>query len=458
MIASPLFVGCDGGDTQNTGGGGTTTTTDGGGGTTSTGGGGTGGTGTGGTTQGGGGTGGTGGTTTTGGGGTGGIQTGDYDCSPAEGAVPPLQLTEVAGGFNSPVFVRAAPGDDERLYVVEKTGRIRILKGGVENPEPFLDISDRVQNSGEQGLLGLAFHPKYAENGRFFVFYTNKGSQDQNVAEYSRSADPELATAEADGFGAEVQLLLKVDDSESNHNGGMIDFSPVDGFLYIGLGDEGGGGDNHGPFGNGLNLGTLWGKIARIDVNTTPYSIPAGNMTAIPAGNPSTGAVLPEIWSYGLRNPWRFAFDPCNGDMYIGDVGQGQWEEVDVEPAGVGGRNYGWKAWEGTHEFNATLAGEILDHTPPVAEYSHAGGNCSITGGFLHRSSAIPGLRGRYFYGDYCTGRVWSFLWDGTGDIQTVTEHTDELDPFGNITSFGSDNQGNVYIVANDNIFRIDAQ
>jgi glucose/arabinose dehydrogenase len=168
---------------------------------------------------------------------------------------------------------------------------------------------------------------------------------------------------------------------------------------------------------------------------------------------------MPEIWDYGLRNPWRFAFDPCNGDLYIGDVGQGQWEEIDVEPAGMGNRNYGWKAYEGAHVYDADLADLMETNVFPVAEYSHAGGNCSVTGGYVHRSSAVPGLRGRYFYGDYCSGRVWSFAWDGTGAMQMVTEHTAELGNVSNLTSFGHDNQGNVYVVRQSGtVSRIDAQ
>lgn len=464
LVASPLFAGC-GGDETTSSGGGTTTTTEGGGGTTGQGGAGAGGGPTGG--------GGTGGTTTTGGGGAGGtttttttgIATGDYDCSPADGPVPAIKLTQVASGLNSPVLIRPAPGDNERLFIVEKTGRIRILKDGAVLSEPFLDISDKVINSGERGLLGLAFHPKYQENGRFFVFYTDKSTNpgDQIIAEYARSDDPDLAVAGAGGQGQEVQILLDISDSESNHNGGALEFSPLDGYLYIGLGDEGGGGDNHGPFGNGLNLATLWGKIARIDVDKKEggknYAIPTGNTTTIPAGNPSTGAVLPEIWDHGLRNPWRIAFDPCTADLYIGDVGQGQREEIDVEPAGKGNNNYGWKAYEGTNVFNSDLAALNEAHVLPVAEYSHAAGNCSVTGGYLYRGSAIPGLRGRYFYGDYCSGKVWSFAWDGTLTMQAVTEHTAELGSVNNLTSFGHDNLGNVYVVRQSGtISRIDAQ
>ena len=459
-------TGCDGGSTTGTGGTGGTAgsggVTTGGTGGTATGGGGT--AGSGGVT-----TGGTGGTAT-GGGGTGGTGGGapmsKYDCTPPEGAVPALKLSQVATGLDRPMYVRAAPGDDERLFIVEQDGYIRILKDGVVQDPPFLDITDRVaQNNDERGFLGLAFHPDYQQNGRFFVFYTEEAGSpgDQTIAEYTRSDNPDLAVAQADGFGMEVQKLITVPDSQGNHNGGMIDFSPIDGYLYIGLGDEGGANDQHGQFGNGQNLSTMWGKILRIDVDTAmapkPYAIPPGNMTAVPANNPTQGEVVPEIWSFGWRNPWRFAFDPCNGNMYIGDVGQGQLEEIDVEPAGNGGLNYGWRAYEGTNVFDGNLADLMQEVVAPVAEYSHAGGNCSVTGGFIHRSSAVPGLRGRYFYGDYCSGRVWSFSWDGSGMMQNVTEHTQDLDNPNQISSFGYDNLGNVYLVEiGGTIHRIDAE
>jgi glucose/arabinose dehydrogenase len=451
-----------------------TTTTGGAGGTGATGGdpttGGGGGTGGNPTTGGGG----TGGNPTTGGGGSGGatggsgggVPVGNYDCSPPDGAVPALTLTEVVNGLDRPMYLRAAPGDDTRLFIIEQDGYIRILQNGVINPEPFLDITDRVaQNNDERGFLGLAFHPDYQNNGRFFVFYTEEAGSpgNQTIAEYTRSDNPDLAVAQADGFGMEVQKLLTVADTQGNHNGGMIDFSPKDGYLYIGLGDEGGANDQHGEFGNGLDLTTLWGKILRIDVDNPaggmPYGIPAGNMTAVPPNNPTQGNVLPEIWDFGLRNPWRFAFDPCSGDLYIGDVGQGVIEEIDVAAAGQGNINWGWRAYEGTNVFDQTLADLNMTVAPPVAEYSHAGGNCSVTGGFIHRSAMAPGLRGRYFYGDYCSGRVWSFTWDGSQNMQNVTEHTQDLDGPGQISSFGYDNFGNVYLVEiSGTIHRIDAE
>ena len=458
LLAASAFAGCDGGETNNTSGGGNTPT-GGNGGTTSQGGGTT--------SQGGAGPGGNGGGTTTG---TGGIDTGKYDCSPPQGSPPALKLTQIITGLNRPVYLRAAPGDDERLFIVEQTGRIRILKNGVLNPEPFLDITDRVHppsGGDERGLLGLAFHPNYQQNGRFFVFYTEEvGSPgDQVIAEYARGASADVAQSSG-GFGTEVQVLLKIDDVEGNHNGGMLDFSPLDGLLYIGTGDGGGADDeifgSHAPFGNGQNLNSHWGKILRVDVNSKEggknYAIPQGNLTSLPANNPSS-AVLPEIWDFGLRNPWRFAFDPCNADLYIGDVGQYAWEEVDVEPAGENNKNYGWVYKEGTHDKYPNLQGSNQTLTPPVVEYSHANNNCSISGGFVYRGSAIPGLRGRYFYGDYCSGKIWSFAWQPGAATQDVTEHTGELGSQVELTSFGYDNQGNVYVLRiGGGISRIDAQ
>ena len=464
LLATSSFAGCDGGETNSTAGGGGNTSTQGGGGTTAQGGGGS--TNTGGTNAGG--SGGTGGTTSTTG--TGGINTGAYDCSAAEGSPPALKLTDILTGLDRPVYLRAAPGDDERLFIVEQTGRILIFKNGALNPEPFLDISDRTHppsGGDERGLLGLAFHPDYQQNGRFFVFYTKEAGSPGNqvIAEYARGDNADVAQSTG-GFGAEVQLLLEITDQEGNHNGGMLDFSPLDGYLYIGTGDGGGADDeifgNHAPFGNGQNLQSMWGKLLRIDVNSKEggknYAIPAGNLTALPANNPSAG-VLPEIWDFGLRNPWRFAFDPCNADLYIGDVGQYAWEEVDVEPAGEGNKNYGWVYKEGTHDTYPDLEGNTQELTPPVVEYSHGGGNCSISGGFVYRASAIPGLRGRYFYGDYCSGKTWSFTWQPGAAMQDVTEHTADFGSQSELTSFGYDNKGNVYVIQiGGTIARIDAE
>jgi glucose/arabinose dehydrogenase len=358
------------------------------------------------------------------------------------------------------MLIVAAPGDDRRLFILGQGGKISLLLDGQLQPTPFLDITSLVhQPSGgdERGLLGLAFHPDYDRNGRFFVYYTDKSSAggstgNQVLAEYARSSDPNVAKPGV------VNVLFTEFDNQGNHNGGMLAFSPKDGFLYIGMGDGGGAGDAHGAFGNGQNLATKWGKILRIDVASTPYAIPAGNMTAVPPGNPTTGAVVKEIWDYGLRNPWRFSFDACTSDLYIGDVGQVTYEEIDVEPAGTGQKNYGWRLTEGNHDFNPQ-GYDKTGITPAVDEYTHTGGNCSVSGGYVYRGSAIPGLRGTYLYGDYCSGRIWAFSWKN-GVKSPTTELTTDLGSAGfSVVSFGQDNNGEVYVVSlGGSIYRIDAQ
>lgn len=406
------------------------------------------------------GTGASGGGTTTGGSGGGAPQV-SYDCSAPDGAIPPLKLTEVSSDIHRPVLLIGSPGDDTRLFVVGQDGNIWIIKDGVKNPTPFLDVSalcvQPVQGD-ERGLLGLAFHPKYAENGRFFIFYTKKSNGHQIIAEYARGADADTANP------TEVLKLLDVSDPEGNHNGGMLGFSPADGLLYIGMGDGGGAGDQHGAFGNGQNLGSLWGKLLRIDVDAaqSPYGIPAGNMTSVPAGNPTTDPVKPEIWDFGLRNPWRFSFDLCTNDLYIGDVGQDAFEEIDIESPGEGNKNYGWRVTEGLHCFNPTNCDpNDAMFTPPVAEYPHTKG-CSVSGGYVYRGKKIPGLRGAYFYGDYCSGKIWSFSWT-KGTMPVPDERTQELQSGSyNIVSFGQDNTGEIYVLHlggnTGKIFRIDAQ
>ena len=371
-------------------------------------------------------------------GGSGGVIPGNFDCSAPTGAVPALKLTEVANGLSSPVLAKSAPGDD-RLFIVEQGGTVRILDNGTLLDPPFLDVSGIINAGGEQGLLGLAFHPSYATTGRFFVHYSAQGDGHTVIAEYVRSADPNVADP------TPVAIVLEQDQPEGNHNGGSIEFGK-DGMLYIFLGDGGGGGDNHGTIGNGQDLTTKLGKVLRIDVTTLPYQSPAGNLVG--------GA--PEIWDYGVRNPWRDSFDPCTGDLYIGDVGQGSWEEVDVEPQGMGNQNYGWRRMEGTHcyEQNCDMTGITL----PVVEYDHGQG-CSVTGGYVYRGAAIPGLRGTYFYGDYCQGRIWTFFYAG-GQATQQAEVTDDLQSAGiSISSFGQDNDGEVYVVDHGGaVYKIEAE
>jgi glucose/arabinose dehydrogenase len=342
--------------------------------------------------------------------------------------LPALKLTLVVDGLSSPLLVTSPP-DDERLFVVEQAGRIKVLVGGQVAAAPFLDISASVSAGGERGLLGLAFHPQYASNGRFWLNYTDTGGNTV-VAEYRRSAqDPNLAEPQPE------KVLFTVQQPFANHNGGMLAFGP-DGMLYVGLGDGGSGGD---PGGNAQNLQTALGKLLRVDVDG--YPTPAGGNVAGGDGH---------IWDWGLRNPWRFSFDRATGDLYIADVGQGQREEVNVEPAGQGHRNYGWNVMEGTACYSPSSGCSTEGLTLPVAEYSHDDG-CSITGGYVYRGSAIPCLQGRYLYSDYCSGRVWSFVYE-SGAAARAAELTADLDPdstlLQSITSFGEDAAGELYIVS----------
>ncbi|MGE5177131.1 MAG: PQQ-dependent sugar dehydrogenase [Hyphomicrobiales bacterium] len=341
--------------------------------------------------------------------------------------------SRVVSGLSQPVDLEAPPGDTSRVFVVEKTGTIRIVKSGQLLPRPFLDVRDRVSAGSEQGLLGLAFHPQYAANGRFYVDYTDRAG-DTHVVEFTVSDDPDSASATE-------REILHVAQPYPNHNGGRVVFGP-DGYLYIGLGDGGSGGD---PQGNGQNLGTLLGKILRIDVG-------AGSPYAIPPDNPFVGraGARGEIWSYGLRNPWRFSFDAETGDMLIGDVGQNLWEEVDHEPAGRGGRNYGWNRMEGTHCYPPGSSCDSAGLTLPVAEYGHDQG-CSVTGGTVYRGAALPELDGTYFYGDYCTGMIRSFRVQQGAAVErrdwTAVFRTAQGGPMQGLSSFGVDARGELYLV-----------
>jgi glucose/arabinose dehydrogenase len=306
-----------------------------------------------------------------------------------------------------------------RLFVIEKAGRIRIIQDGQLLSQPFLDITDRVGSSGnEQGLLGLAFHPQYSQNGQFFVNYTDQNG-DTVIARFQVSGDPNVADP-----GSEVKLL-GVDQPYANHNGGVLAFGP-DGYLYAGLGDGGSQGD---PHGNAQNTKSLLGKILRIDVNSgNPYSVPPDN----PFGN--------EVWAYGLRNPWRLSFDKATGDLYIGDVGQDMWEEIDYLPAGsAGGTNFGWNQREGAHDYKGSAS---PDFTEPVAEYSHPEGGCSVTGGYVYRG-AMPEWNGIYIYGDYCTGMIWGLIHNGGNWQKQQLFDVDYT-----ITSFGQDQSGEIYLVS----------
>lgn len=351
----------------------------------------------------------------------------------------PLTTVRVAAGLSSPVFVTAPPGDTERLFIVEQGGVVRILDliGGVVLPTPFLEVL--VTPGGERGLLGLAFDPDYDTNGYLYVNYTRVVSSQLRtyVARYQVSAgDPNRA----DPFSQLV--LLSIDQPFSNHNGGWIGFGP-DGYLYIATGDGGSGGD---PGNRAQNIEVLLGKLLRIDVRGAA----PGSPYAIPPDNPFVGvAGADEIWAYGLRNPWRNSFDRLTGDLYIADVGQNQWEEINFQPASSpGGENYGWRCYEGNQAYNTTgcpPAGELVF---PIHEYSHALG-CSITGGYVYRGGRLRDLRGTYFFADYCSARLWSFRYDGQQVMQLV-DRTTELRPavgtIDSIASFGEDAAGELYI------------
>jgi glucose/arabinose dehydrogenase len=340
-----------------------------------------------------------------------------------------VELVPVVGGLDRPVGLANAGDGRGWLFVVEKVGRIRIVAGGDLIASPFLDISDRVGSSqNEQGLLGLAFHPDYANNGFFFVNYTDLQG-DTAVSRFSVSADP----ARADP-GSEA-VLLRVEQPAGNHNGGHVAFGP-DGYLYIGLGDGGGAGDR---YGNGQNGQTLLGAMLRLDIDQgTPY--------AIPEDNPFVGneQVRDEIWALGLRNPWRYSFDRLTGDLYIADVGQNTYEEVNLQRAGdTSGQNYGWPIMEGLHCFPADRPCEREGLTLPVWEYDHTQG-CSVTGGYVYRGEDLSVLRGIYLFGDYCSGTIWGLApaRDG-GDWRVARLTQTDLQ----LSTFGEDETGELYVL-----------
>ena len=323
----------------------------------------------------------------------------------------------IASGLNRPVDVQSAFDGSGRLFIIEKNGAIRIYENGQLLEQPFLDIEERVNDDGnEMGLLGLAFHPNYERNGYFYVNYTGRGG------------DTFISRLQAGGNIADAgseSILMKVKQPYSNHNGGAVVFGP-DGYLYLSLGDGGLAGD---PHKNGQDTTSLLGKILRIDVNSgDPYTIPSDN----PFGN--------EVWAYGLRNPWRISFDRSSGDLWIGDVGQGDWEEVDYLPAGSrGGANFGWSIMEGNHGYDGQVQPGLL---LPVAEYGHADtlGGCSVTGGYVYRGG-MPEWNGIYLYGDYCKGHVWGLMRsDGQWQSQLLFEAGMT------ITSFGQDESGEIYL------------
>lgn len=328
-----------------------------------------------------------------------------------------LRLVTVAGGFSEPVFVASTPSQPKRIYVVEQIGRIRIVQRGHVLPAPFLDIQDLTEARGEQGLLSMAFHPKYATNHRFYVDYTdNQG--DTRVVEYR---------ARPGRSPQRVRELLFVDQPYANHNGGQLEFGP-DGYLYVGMGDGGSAGD---PQNRAQNPSSQLGKLLRADVS---QARPRWEMVAL-----------------GLRNPWRFSFDRKTGNLYIGDVGQNEWEEIDFTPRSSSGlENYGWDVYEGDHTYEDKQPGQGK-LVFPAYEYSHDDG-CSVTGGYVYRGSRIPAAQGRYFFGDYCSGTVWSLV-IRNGKASDVRRHSFRVD---SLASFGEGVGGQLYLVSNEGtIYRL---
>lgn len=375
--------------------------------------------------------------------------------SPA-GVATPLTTELFASGLERPVFVTHAPGDFERVFVIEKRGRIRVILNGALLPTPFLDIDAIItggtSDNSEQGLLGLAFHPEYQNNGLFYVNYTDTTGGDTIVAQYQVTLNPSIANP------ASAVQLIEIDQPQTNHNCGWMSFGP-DGYLYIGTGDGGGADDNDTGHtlgvGNGQDItDNLLGKILRVDVDGDDFPADATRNYAVPFDNPFVGVSGDdEIWAFGLRNPWRNAFDRETGDLWIADVGQGTWEEVDFQDvSSAGGENYGWRCREGAHDFNTTGDCSQTPFTEPIHEYSHGGApfRCSITGGYVYRGCAIPDLQGTYFFADWCSDQVWSMRYDGVNVLE-FQDRTTELAPPGaltllNITSFGEDAYGELYI------------
>lgn len=374
--------------------------------------------------------------------------------------LPTISFEEIVTNLVQPVFVTHAGDGSGRLFILEQRGVILIYQNGLQQ-QPFLDINGRVRSSAdggdagsEEGLLGLAFPPGFGvERSHFYVYYTNLDGNNQ-VSRFRLSSNPDTADS-----SSEERILLLPHPSYTNHNGGMITFGP-DGYLYVGPGDGGGGGD---PFNNAQNPASLLGKILRIDVELQgqptagldhqiflPISINQGGSApaySIPADNPFVSAAdyRPEIWALGLRNPWRFSFDRQTHDLFIADVGQAEWEEVNFQPAASGGgENYGWDRWEGETCYTAPCSPTGM--TMPFETYEHLDGNCSITGGYIYRGADHPNLEGIYFYSDYCTGQTWGTRYNGSAWETEILDQDDPALAF-SISSFGEDETGEIYAV-----------
>jgi glucose/arabinose dehydrogenase len=361
-------------------------------------------------------------------GGGGGDDDDDGDTSTAA-SWPTLSFSLFASGFNSPLGIETAGDGSNRLFVVERGGRIWIIKNGGATGTPFLDVTDRIDSSSsEMGLLGLAFPPNYGGKGYFYTNHTRGSDGSTVIARYYITADPDVADPNSE------EVILTQSQPYKNHNAGQLAFGP-DGYLYIGFGDGGSAGD---PDGNAQNPSTFLGKMLRIDVESggaSPYGVPSDNPFT---GNPGT---LDEVWALGLRNPWRYSFDSLTGDLYIADVGQSEYEEVNFQSASSrGGENYGWDTMEGNHCYSSATCDQT-GLTMPVHEYDHSEGDCSITGGILYRGTHHPDLVGIYIFGDFCTGKIWGLRNDGSGWESTLFGDTSYQ-----ITTFGQDETGELYL------------
>jgi glucose/arabinose dehydrogenase len=357
---------------------------------------------------------------------------------PGDGSLPPgltLKLDPfITSGLSAPVFL-TQPLNDGRIFVVEQAGRIRVIRNGVLQTTPFLDISSRVLGGGERGLLSVAFHPQYATNHFFYVYFTTQTNGDIRIERFTTTSNPEVADPTTSKL-----IITAPHSTYANHNGGLLAFGP-DGMLYAGLGDGGSAGD---PLGNGQNFNSLLGSLLRLDVDQ-------GDPYAIPANNPYVGQAnrRGEIWAKGLRNPWRYAFDAATSLLYIADVGQGLHEEVDVVAANRGGVNYGWNVMEGASCYNASTCNQT-GFELPILDYGHNPA-CSITGGYVYRGSAIPGIHGHYFYSDYCAGFLKSFRYENG----VAVDQKDWGLTSSSVTSFGADFGGELYMMSGNSILKL---